>query len=157
MKRRDFCIDRQDGQDIGTCSKVLLGSIIRELPEGKLLMNQKSVTIFKILAVISILLMILASAIASAKGIYLIWLMPLIFVFEYVVAFYVCRYVQSMPEKTLRRRLIIQLGGILIPNFMFNESQLGQFRDLLVNIVLIGIAVFTNLFVILLLVGVITQ
>lgn len=120
-------------------------------------MNEKSVKIFRILGALSVFLMVIASAIDTVKGIYLVWLMPLIWLIEYVIAFYVCQYIQNRPEKALRHRLIIQLGGVLVPNSMFNDSQLGQIRNLLVNVILIGSTVFGSFFAIMLLIGVITQ
>lgn len=120
-------------------------------------MNKKSVKAFRFLGMLSMLLMVIASVIGTIKGIYLIWIMPLPWLFAYMIAFYVCRYLQGRPQESLRRRLIIQLGGILLPNSLFSDSQLGQVRDLLVNVMLIGIPVFGNFFAVMLLIGMITQ
>jgi len=120
-------------------------------------MNEKSVKAFRILGTFSMLLMVIASAIGTIKGIYLIWLMPVPWLFAYVIAFYVCRYIQGRPQESLRHRLVIKLNGMLVPNSLFSDSQLGQIRDLLVNVMLIGITVFGNFFAVLLLIGMITQ
>lgn len=120
-------------------------------------MNEKSVKIFRILGTLSMVLMVIPSVIGTIRGIYLIWLMPIIWLFTYVIAFYVCRYIQGRPQESLRHRLIIQLGGILVPNSLFSDSQLGQIRDFLVNVLLIGITVFGNFFAVLLLIGMVTQ
>jgi len=120
-------------------------------------MNEKSVKAFRILGTLSMLLMVIACAIGTIKRIYLIWLMPVPWLFAYVIAFYVCRYVQGRPQESLRHRLIIQLGGILVPNSLFSDSQLGHIRDLLVNVLLIGSTVFGTFFAVLLLIGMITQ